>query len=68
MECFGNVPGVRFVLERPFYILSWYLHPRCWLSSWNFFGGGGAKCIVMRISFVMLTFLLFSDEIFGGIL
>ena len=30
------------------------------------FGGGGAKSIVMKISFVMLIFLLFSDQISGG--
>ena len=36
-----------------------------WLSSRNFFHGG-AKSIVMQISFVMLIFLLFSDQISGG--
>ena len=35
-----------------------------WLSSRNFFWG--AKSIVMQISFVMLIFLLFSDQISGG--
>ena len=33
-----------------------------WLSSRNFFQGG-TKSIVMQISFVMLIFLLFSDQI-----
>ena len=38
-----------------------------WLSSRNLFsgGGGGAKSIVMQISFVKLIFLLFSDQISG---
>ena len=31
-----------------------------------FLGGGGAKSIVTQISFVMLIFLLFSDQISGG--
>ena len=35
-----------------------------WLSSRKFFGG--AKSIVMQISFVRLMFLLFSDQISGG--
>ena len=35
-----------------------------WLSSRNFFMG--AKSIVMQISFVLLIFLLFSDQISGG--
>ena len=37
-----------------------------WLPSRNFFRGG--KSIIMQISFVMLIFLLFSDQIFflGG--
>ena len=30
-----------------------------------FFKGGGVKFIVMQISFVMLIFLLFSDQISG---
>ena len=37
-----------------------------WLSSMNVFQGGGAKSIVMQISFVMLIFPLFSDQISGG--
>ena len=36
-----------------------------WLSPRNFFGGG-TKSIVRQISFVMLIFLLFSDQISGG--
>ena len=36
-----------------------------WLSSRNFFQGK-AKSTVMQISFVMLIFLLFSDQISGG--
>ena len=36
-----------------------------WLSSRNLFSGG-AKPIVMQISFVMLIFLLFLDQIWGG--
>ena len=36
---------------------------RFWLSSRNFFQGG---TIVMQISFVMLIFLLFSDQILRG--
>ena len=31
----------------------------------EFFSGGGAKFIVMQISFVMLIFLLFPDQISG---
>ena len=31
-----------------------------------FSGGGGAKSIVAQISFVMVIFLLFSDQIAGG--
>ena len=31
------------------------------------FRGGGAKSIVIQISFVMLIFLLFSDQISGGV-
>ena len=31
-----------------------------------FSGGGGAKSIVVQISIVMLTFLLFSDQVLGG--
>ena len=41
-----------------------------WLSSRNFFRGGGGggrtKSITMQISFVMLIFLLFSNKISGG--
>ena len=33
-----------------------------WLSSMNFFQGGGAKSIVMQISIVIV---LFSDQISG---
>ena len=36
-----------------------------WLSSRNFFREG-AKSIVMQIYFVMLIFLLFSDQISGA--
>ena len=36
-----------------------------WLSSKNFFSGA-AISIVMKISFVMLIFLLFLDQISGG--
>ena len=39
------------------------LRPVDWLSSREFFRG--AKSIVMQIYFVMLTFLLFSDQISG---
>ena len=38
--------------------------PASWLSSRNLFLG--AKSIVMQISFVMLIFLLFLDQISGG--
>ena len=39
--------------------------PEIWLSSRNFYQGE-AKPIVMQISFIMLMFLLFSDQISGG--
>ena len=40
------------------------VYQQFWLSSRNLFRG--AKSIVMQISFVMLIFLLFSDQISGG--
>ena len=51
-----NVPSVQKLTQNDFEYM---------LSSRNFFQGGGTST-VMQISFVMLIFLLFTDQILGG--